>query len=147
MLRVKALILAQLLALMPLAGAAAQDTPIEPGYWESRNKMAIGPITLSNEVERKCLTPSDVDKFMSGPSNRHYNCEYPEKTIADGKISMSGQCVHRKKGTRIGLKLAGVYSQTSFDMKATLKWGILTGTGSSNAKRIGDACPAGSEIK
>jgi hypothetical protein len=146
-LRLFALILAFLAATTPAASALAQSTPIEPGYWESRNKMGIGPVTLSNKVERKCLTPKEVDKFMDGPSNRHYACTYPVKTIADGKIVMAGECVHRKKGTRIDLKLSGDYTPTSFDMKARLKWGVLTGSGTSSARRIGDVCPPGSEIK
>ena len=130
------------------AGAALADTsPIQTGYWESRNKIGIGPVTLSNKVERRCLTPKEVDKFIDGPSNRHYACTYPERTIVDGKISMSGQCVHRKKGTKIDLKLNGAYTPTSFDMKVRLKWGMLVGSGTSSAQRIGDVCPPGSEIK
>lgn len=141
-------LVAALLTLAPGAIAMAQDqSPIQPGYWESRNKMGIGPITLSDKVERKCLTPKEVDKFMDGPSNRHYLCEYPTRVIQDGKITMAGQCVHRKKGTKIALQLSGTYTETSFDMKARLKWGMLVGAGTSSAKRIGDVCPAGSEIK
>jgi hypothetical protein len=109
--------------------------------------MGIGPIVLSDKVEKKCVLAKDIDKMLDGPSNRHYACTYPVKTVADGKITMSGQCVHRKKGTKISLKLDGTYNQTSFDMAATLKWGILTGTGTSSAKRLGDVCPPGSEIK
>lgn len=129
------------------ATALAEDYPIEPGYWESRNKMGIGPITLSDKVERKCVQPKDIDKLLDGPSNRHYACTYPTKTVADGHISMAGQCVHRKKGTKISLKLDGTYQPDAFNMRATLKWGILTGSGTSSAKRLGDDCPPGSEIK
>lgn len=147
--RLHAVLLAAGLALVPVASAVSQEpqTPIQPGYWESRSKIGIGPVTLSNKVERKCLTPKDVDEFISGPSNRHYACTYPTRSVADGKIILGGQCVHRKKGTRIALNLSGDYKETSFDMKATLKWGLLTGSGSINAHRIGDECPAGSEIK
>jgi hypothetical protein len=146
-LKLSALTLAGALALVPGAAALAQDTPIEPGYWESRNKMGIGPISLSDKVERKCLTPKDVDKFLDGPSNRHYACTYPERVIQDGKISMSGQCVHRKKGTKISLSLDGTYTPIAFDMKARLKWGMLVGSGAMSARRIGDTCPPGTGIK
>lgn len=141
------LLIACVMSAASAAGAAAQDYPIEPGYWESRNKMGIGPITLSDKVEKKCVQPKDIDKMLDGPSNRHYACTYPVKTVADGKITMSGQCVHRKKGTKIGLRLDGTYNPTAFDMRATLKWGILTGSGTSSAIRLGDVCPPGSEIK
>ena len=145
--KLPALLIAALATIGLGAVALAQDYPIEPGYWEHRSKTGIGPITLSNEVEKKCVTAKDIDKMLSGPSNRHYACTYPDKVVAGGKISMSGQCVHRKKGTRISLKLGGVYERTAFDMQATLKWGILTGKGSISARRVGDVCPPGSEIK
>lgn len=149
--KVHAIVLAGVLALGPTTMAFAQShgegSPIIPGYWESRNKMGIGPITLSDKVERKCVTAKDVDKMLDGPSNRHYACTYPTKVVEDGKISMQGQCVHRKKGTKISLRLTGTYQPTAFDMKATLKWGMLTGSGTSSARRLGDTCPAGSEIK
>jgi hypothetical protein len=135
-----------LAALAPAAAAVAQETPIEPGYWESHNKMGIGPLKLSDKIERKCLTPKEVDKFMDGPSNRHYACTYPERVVKDGKIFMSGQCVHRKKGTKIDLTLNGTYNPTSFQMSARLKWGLLVGSGTMTAKRIGDTCPPGSGI-
>ena len=127
--------------------AWAQEPPITPGYWESHSKMGIGPISLSDKVERKCLTPKEVDKFMDGPSNRHYACTYPVRTVKDGKIVMSGQCVHRKKGTRIDLSLNGTYTPTAFDMRARLKWGMLVGSGTMSARRLGDTCPPGSAIQ
>lgn len=145
--RLTPIVLTALLTLVPGAAALAQDAPIQTGYWESRNKMGIGPVTLSNKVERKCVREKDVEKFLDGPSNRHYACTYPVRQIAEGKVSMAGQCVHRKKGTKIDLKLNGTYTPTSFDMKARLKWGMLVGTGTSTAQRIGDDCPPGSEIK
>ena len=142
-----ALLIAALVTMAPTGFALAEGYPIEPGYWESRNKMGIGPIVLSDKVEKKCVQPKDIDKMLDGPSNRHYACTYPVKTVEGGKITTSGQCVHRKKGTKISLKLNGTYNPTAFDMAATLKWGILTGTGTSSAKRLGDVCPPGSEIK
>jgi hypothetical protein len=149
-LKVPVLALAAMLAIGPATLASAQpdsEYPIRPGYWESRNKMGIGPITLQDKVEKKCVTPKEIGKMLDGPSNRHYECTYPTKVVEGGKITMQGQCVHRKKGTKISLRLTGDYEPEAFNMRATLKWGILTGSGTSSAKRIGDDCPPGSEIK
>jgi hypothetical protein len=147
-LKVPVLALAAALVVGSSTVAVAQpDQPITPGYWDYHSKTGIGPITLENKTEKKCVTPKDIDKMLSGPSNRHYDCTYPTKTVANGQIAMAGQCVHRKKGTKISLRLTGDYQPEAFNMRATLKWGILTGSGSITAKRIGDDCPPGSEIK
>src|SRR5688500_7721592 len=78
-------------------GAFAQDeSPIQPGYWESTNRV-LSPIR-TKKVERRCLTPKDIDKFLAGPSNRHYDCSYPDKLVENGVIRMAGTCVKRKGG-------------------------------------------------
>ncbi len=137
------------LSLLAALPAAASDYPILPGYWESRNKVT-SVVTLSNKVERKCVTPKDVEKFMSGPSNRHYTCTYPSRRFEGGKVAMAGQCVD-KKGRKIGVTVSGTYTPTSYEMTAHLNTRMaglpLSGNATSEAQRIGDTCPAGSEIK
>ena len=138
-----------LLAVLSLAApAAAQppaaEPPIQPGYWESTNRI-LSPIR-TKKVERRCLTPADIDKFLAGPSNRHYDCTYPHKVIENGVIRMSGSCVKRKGGGgEIQVSGEGVYTPTSFKITATLATdfaGIpLSGRASTEAVRIGDTCP------
>ena len=130
------------------AAAIAQTPPIQPGYWESRNRVTAA-VTLSNKVELKCVTAKDVEKFFSGPSNRHYTCTYPSRTYENGVIHMAGTCID-KKGRKIGVEVNGTYTPTSFEMRARLNTkfaGVpISGGASSEAHRIGDTCPAGSEI-
>src|SRR5690349_10427664 len=90
---------APLVAAAAVAGPAAAQPDraggvIQPGYWESTNRL-LSPIRTS-KVERRCITPADVEKFLAGPSNRHYECTYPSKLIENGVIRMSGSCVKRK---------------------------------------------------
>lgn len=138
------------LALAPLflaaalcAGAAqAAQPPIQPGYWESTNKL-LSPIKQS-KTERRCITPADVDKFVSGPSNRHYACTYPTKVFSGGKIALKGTCVS-KKGRKVAVKGAGAYTPTSFTLTAEIATEFLgldiTGKASTDARRIADVCP------
>lgn len=141
-------ILPLLAALVVAAPAAARppaaDSPIQPGYWESTNRI-LSPIR-TKKVERRCLTPADIDKFLAGPSNRHYDCTYPHKVIENGVIRMSGSCVKRKGGGgEIQVSGEGVYTSTSFKITATLATELagipLSGRASTEAVRIGDTCP------
>jgi hypothetical protein len=143
-------------AILPLLAAAAlaapaaaqpskADSPILPGYWESTNRL-LSPIRTS-KVERRCITPADVEKFLAGPSNHHYDCTYPSKLIDNGVIRMSGACVKRKGGGgKIKVAGEGVYNQTSFKITATIATEIagipISGRASTEARRIADTCPA-----
>lgn len=142
-----------LLAAAAVAGAAApaaaqpskSDSPILPGYWESTNRL-LSPIRTS-KVEHRCITPADVEKFLAGPSNHHYDCTYPSKRIDNGVIRMSGSCVKRKGGGgKIMVAGDGVYTQTSFKITATIATEIagipLSGRASTEARRVADSCPA-----
>jgi hypothetical protein len=131
-----------LLAALALAGPAAAQTAITPGYWESTNKL-LSPIR-STSVEKRCITPADVDKFMAGPSNRHYTCTYPTRTIQDGQITLKGTCVS-KKGQKVAITGSGTYTKTSFNLTADVATEFLgldiAGRASTEAHRIGDVCP------
>jgi len=129
------------LAVLALAGPAAAQ--ITPGYWESTNKL-ISPIK-STSTEKRCITPADVDKFMAGPSNRHYACTYPTRRIQDGTITLKGTCVS-KKGQKVAIAGSGTYTPTSFNLTADVATEFLgldiAGRASTEAHRIGDTCPA-----
>jgi len=145
-------ILPLVLGAVALAGSAsavvkgsAGSSPIQPGYWESTNRL-LSPIQTT-KVERRCITPADVEKFMAGPSNRHYDCTYPDRHIAGGVIRLAGTCVKRKGGGQpIKVEGEGVYAADSFSINATIATEIagipLSGRASTEAHRIGDTCPA-----
>ena len=135
-------------ALVALAGLMAAPTAgaapaIQPGYWESTNRL-LSPIKQTS-TEKRCITPADVDKFMAGPSNRHYTCTYPTKVIAGGKILLKGVCVS-KKGRKVRIQGSGVYTPTSFTLTAQVATEFLgldiAGKASTEARRIADDCPA-----
>jgi len=131
------------LAALAVAGPAAAQSAIIPGYWESTNKL-LSPIKQSS-TEKRCITPADVDKFMAGPSNRHYTCTYPTRRIQDGTITLKGTCVS-KKGQKVAIQGSGTYTPTSFHLTAdvaTELFGLdIAGRASTEAHRIADACPA-----
>ena len=123
--------------------ALAQDTTIQPGYWEVTNKVSA--IVSQTKTERRCITPAEVAKFVMGPSNRHYKCDYPTRVFKDGKISLKGQCA-TKNGSKAALQATGTYSPTTFTMVAdisTVYAGLpLSARATTTAKRISDTCPA-----
>jgi hypothetical protein len=124
------------------AAPAMAAPPIQPGYWESTNRL-LSPIKQS-KTERRCITPADVDKFMAGPSNRHYACTYPTKVISGGQIRLKGTCVS-KKGRKVAVTGAGAYTPTSFNLTAEVATEFLgldiAGKASTEARRIADVCP------
>jgi hypothetical protein len=134
---------ALLLVALALAGpAAAAKYPIEPGYWESTNKV-LSPIRQT-KVERRCIKPADVAKFLAGPSNRHYTCTYPVNVIEHGRITLKGTCVS-KKGRKVAIQGSGAYTPTAFNLTADVAVEFLgldiAGRASTDARRIGDTCP------
>ncbi len=128
-------------AALPLPLIAAPSV-IQPGYWESTNRL-LSPIHQTT-VEKRCITAAEVDKFMAGPSNRHYACTYPTRVIAGGLIRLKGVCVS-KKGQKVAVRGAGTYTPTSFTLNAdiaTVFLGLdIVGRASTEAHRIGDVCP------
>lgn len=94
----------------------------------------------------RCITPADVDKVLQGPSNRHYDCTYPVREVADGKARFEGQCVNRKKGDKAQVALRGDYGPTRFTFKGVVRpdlGGIsLPLNASISATRVSATCPA-----
>lgn len=135
-------VLAALALTTALAGPASAAQAILPGYWESTNRL-LSPIRTT-DVEKRCITPADVEKFMMGPSNRHYTCTYPTRSFAGGKILLKGTCVS-KKGRQVAVSGEGAFTPTSFNLTANIATtfaGIpLSGKASTEARRISDVCP------
>lgn len=138
----------RILALIGLLGLAAAPamaregaTSIQPGWWESTNTLNL--IISNTEVERRCITPADVDKVLNGRINHHYTCTYPEKRVADGRMYFKGYCVD-KRGRKVNVTATGTYSPTAFTLRASLSGKVagvpLSATASTSAHRLGDAC-------
>ena len=130
-------------SLMLAAPAAAQEQTILPGYWDVTNKVSA--IISQTKTEKRCITPAEVAKFVMGPSNRHYKCDYPTRVFRDGKISLKGQCA-TKNGSKAALEATGAYSPTTFTMNAKISTtyaGVpLSANAITTAKRISETCPA-----
>lgn len=137
-----AIALAVVGALAPVTALGAEGKPT-PGYWEVTNTTTV--LISSKKVERRCLVASEINKFLTGPSNRHYACTYPTRSVGGGKIALKGSCT-TKKGQVADVSAQGTYSPTTFKLNATLSTRIggipLSGVNTTVAKRLGDTCPA-----
>jgi hypothetical protein len=128
--------------LLAAPAVARETTTIQPGWWESTNILNF--VITDTDRERRCITPQDVDKILSGRINRHYTCTYPEKRVADGKMYFKGVCVD-KRGRTVNVTATGTYSPTAFTLSANLSGKIagvpVSAKASTTAKRLGDDCP------
>ena len=130
-----------LAAAAALAGPAAAQNAISPGYWELTNQV-ISPLP-TKKVEKRCIKPDEVAKFMQGPSNHIYKCTYPTREIGNGKIKLAGTCASRD--TSFPITGEGVFTDDTMrvDARVQVKLAGLTvaGHARTTAKRLGD-CPA-----
>ena len=120
---------------------AAPATTILPGYWESTSKATLlteGPA----KVEKRCITPDQVNAYLSGPSTSRYTCAYSEKIIRGGVASFKGVCTD-KHGQAFNVTLHGTYSPEAFHMDAELTLPNLPigGSAVTDAHRLSATCP------
>lgn len=129
------------------ASAALPATPTDikpkPGYWEVGETATL--LFSAKKIEHRCLVNSEINKFLNGPSNRHYDCTYPVRASGDGRIRLKGSCA-TKKGQVAYVSAQGTYSPTTFKLVMSISTKIggvpLSGKATTDAKRIGDSCPA-----
>lgn len=130
-----------LAAAAALAGPAAAQNAITPGYWELTNQV-LSPLP-SKKVEKRCIKPEEVVKFMQGPSNHIYKCSYPTREIGGGKIRLAGTCASKDRSFPITGE--GVFTADTMRVDAQVKMKLaglsLAGHARTTAKRLGD-CPA-----
>lgn len=129
---------------MGLAGAAWAAGGVKPGYWETTSRV-LSPIH-SNSIERRCVTPEQVRKFMSCHINHHYDCTCVEDVVGDGRLTFKGQCIERKSGSPVGVSGIGTYTDTTLSMTADATFRLLgipvAGKATIEARRLSDTCPA-----
>ncbi|CAN7422724.1 DUF3617 family protein [Phenylobacterium sp. LjRoot219] len=139
---------ALILALAAPAAAVGHPNAIAPGYWETTNKV-LSPVR-SSKVERRCIRPEEVAKFMEGPSNHIYRCTYPTRVVSQGTIRLKGSCT-TKKGPPVPVSGEGSFTRDTFHMEAQVaaQFGPMTVPirATTDARRLGDDCPAAAEAK
>ena len=109
-----AAVLAAGLLALPVAGSSAPQgaATILPGYWEYRVKMA--GLTVDNE--KWCVREDQIDKFFTGPCNRHHRCVYPTRQVGNGKARFVGYW-QNDEGRRASVDAAGEYSDKRFVLR------------------------------
>ena len=143
------LLIAHLLAVPVLAlpGSASAQTGVTPGYWEITNQV-VSPFP-TRKVEKRCIRPADVAKFMQGPSNHIYTCTYPTRDIAGGRIRLAGSCKTRD-GKPVSVTGRGAYTGDTFHVDANIQAQIggftLPVHARTTARRLGDDCPADPDL-
>ena len=134
-----ALLPALALAAAP-AHAAEGSHAVLPGYWEYTTSTAFS----SPSTDRRCVKPDEIDKFVSGPSNRHYHCTYPTRELSGGKARFVGTCVS-KHGNKYPVSWTGTYAAERFDLHGTVSPNIvglsLPVSATIAARRIAATCP------
>jgi hypothetical protein len=142
---IRPLLLSAALSAITLSAWAlpAMASPILPGWWESTDTIT-SPIQQT-KTSRKCITPAQIESYLTGPVNNHYACHYKDKKMDGGTFSMVGDCVDNN-GIPAKIAVSGVYTETSFTMNGRIR--IMIGglpipvSASTDAHRISADCPA-----
>jgi len=136
-------VLAASLSLAPICASAQPPALISPGYWEATTDF----LGLSRKTERYCVEPKSVTKFMLGPCNHHYQCDYPVQQVGGGKAHFEG--VIKNRSERYHVQGDATYTATTLDMKMTGSghWKLvpLAGFASVQAHRLASDCPEGAK--
>lgn len=140
--RLAPLLAAPVLSILAVAGPAAAQKAISPGYWETTSKVT-SPFP-TQKTERRCIQAADVAKFMEGKINHIYKCTYPIKEIGGGKIRLEGACATRD-GPPVPISGSGTFTSDSMHLEARVapQIGGLTIPvhATTDAKRLGESCP------
>lgn len=94
------------------ASSAPQTDTVLPGYWEYKVKLLGATI----DTEMWCVRDDQIDKFFTGPCNRHHTCVYPTRQVANGKARFVGYW-QNKEGQRASIEVAGDYTPKRFVLK------------------------------
>ena len=125
-------------------GVRARDH-ILPGYWESMEQVT-SPIP-SEKIERRCITPASISRFMNCYINHHYECVCPEQSAEKGRIFFKGECLDYK-GQHVHIEGWGTFTPTTLHLSARATFKLLgipiAADAATDARRLGDTCPPGS---
>ena len=132
-------------ALAPIGAGAGAPAPalISPGYWEATTEF----LGLAHRTERYCIEPKNIVKFMLGPCNHHYQCDYPVQQVGGGKAHFEG--VIKNASERYHVHGDVSYTATTLDLKMSGAghWKLLplAGFGAIQAHRLSAECPQGAK--
>ena len=128
---------------MPLLPLLIASTTLLPGLWEYQSSLA----GMSAKTERKCLSKAEIERFLTEPSNRRYDCDYTTRVVGGGRVRLKGVCTSRKHAEqKIGVSLAGVYTAETIALTGTALPRIFGGLelpvgASVSAHRVSGDCP------
>ena len=138
-------LLALALFLLPAPLCAQPETyGVTPGYWEIKTDW----LGLYVRTERYCLAPERISKFLSGPCNHNYKCDYPIQEVGGGKAHFEGDI--RGHDELYHVTGGGTYSATTLDMSMSGggHWHIIPIAGAHawvKAHLLDPQCPVGSK--
>jgi hypothetical protein len=131
------------LALVPAGAGAVAPALISPGYWEATTEF----LGLAHRTERYCIEPKNVAKFMLGPCNHHYRCDYPVQQVGGGKAHFEGEISN--KSERYHVNGDATYTADTLDLKMSGSghWKLvpLAGFAAIKAHRLAAECPEGAK--
>jgi hypothetical protein len=120
-------------------GEPADRYPINPGYWEVAEHWL-----LINRIERYCVEPQNIVRFMAAPCNHIYTCSYPVQVFEADKFRFEGVVLGHNE--RFSVKGGGDYTPTSLHVSARFfghyKVVPLVIRGSIDGQYLGADCPA-----
>jgi hypothetical protein len=135
--------LALAFSLAPACAAAQPPALISPGYWEATTDF----LGLTHSTARYCVEPKNIVKFMLGPCNHHYQCDYPVQQVGGGKAHFEG--VIKNRSERYQVQGDATYTATTLDLKMSGAghWKLvpLAGFGAIQAHRLAPDCPEGAK--
>ena len=103
---------------MPLLPILLAATTLLPGLWEYKTSLA----GFGGDPERKCLSKAQIDRFLTNPSNRHYDCDYATREVAGGRVRLAGVCANRKHAEqRFDVSLQGAYTDETITLKGVAR--------------------------
>lgn len=130
---------------LPAASAPAGQsaTSVLPGYWEYKVK-GFG---LTLDTEYWCVREDQIDKFFTGPCNRHHTCVYPTREISGSKARFVGYW-QNDEGKRSNVEVAGDFSPKRFTLRSKPTRGTngmpIPGM-TLDARWLGETCKAGAK--
>lgn len=126
-----------------ISGAAATPALISPGYWEATTDF----LGLTHDTQRYCIEPKSIVKFMLGPCNHHYRCDYPVQQVGGGKAHFEG--VIHNKSERYNVRGDVAYTADTLDLKMSgaghWKLAPIAGFATIQAHRLSPECPEGAK--
>lgn len=132
----------------PAATLSAQpvsDT-VEAGYWSYK----IRKFGITLDTDYYCVKPNEVDRFFSGPCNRHHICRYPTRQVAGGKARFVGTWTSKNDTSKTAnIEATGTYTTRRF----TLQTKSTRGTDGTpipaltlDAQWLGETCKPGAKV-